>query len=321
MDGNTIQNLRYKLQRRVRRLNGAGHQTFHYSLKQFWGFIMGDSILMAILEDLEQRQKEIETTADDVMSGKGMLVDSEDEGAALSLFVIKKCVASDSQQCEVNVGYAYGVGGKYDECIERFRDIFLVPIYDYLDEHLDDQRAILSQLIRYKHSCEWFRREELFALWDAETTRGEESLSKKLYEYLYDKGIDISIEPRSASGKPDFISMQSPDDPLVADAKIFCPDKSKGKSYLVSAFHQIYQYTLDYNQPFGYLVIFKTCAQDLDLGFAQQESSVPFVTHNHKTIFFVVVDIFPHEKSASKRGQLKGFTISEEEIVAEIEEQ
>jgi len=320
MDHDALQNLRYKLQRRVRRLNSVGHQVFHYSLKQFWGFIQETPLLLSLIEDLERRQPEAKETAEKVLNGEGQVVDSEDENAALCLHVIKGCVASESQDCEIHVGYAYGDDGKFDENIERFRTLFVEPLYDYLDEHIDDQRAILAHLVRYKHKCEWFQRDRLYDLWEQDPAKGEDSLSKNLYEYLYDRGVELSIEPRPASGRPDFISMQSAEDPLIADAKIFNPDKSKGKSYLISAFHQIYQYTLDYNQPFGYLVIFNTSSHDLKLMYSQQEATVPFVTHNHKTVFFVTVDVFPHPASASKRGQVKATQLSEEELVENVDD-
>jgi hypothetical protein len=36
MNPDYVQNLRYKLQKRFRRLNAAGWEIFHYALKQFW---------------------------------------------------------------------------------------------------------------------------------------------------------------------------------------------------------------------------------------------------------------------------------------------
>jgi hypothetical protein len=42
----------------------------------------------------------------------------------------------------------------------------------------------------------------------------------------------------------------------------------------------------------------------------------PFITHNGKSIFFVIVDIFPHPKSASKRGALETIEISASDLVA-----
>jgi hypothetical protein len=107
-----------------------------------------------------------------------------------------------------------------------------------------------------------------------------------LYEHLHDQGLEFSIEPASASGEADLVSAQNSDDPLIADAKIFDTNKSKGKGYLVKAFQQIYRYTVDYTKPFGYLIIFKTCEEDLRLALTNSEQLTPSVTYNNKTIFF-----------------------------------
>ena len=83
-------------------------------------------------------------------------------------------------------------------------------------------------------------------------------------------------------------------------------------------FQTFYQYTLDYNEPFGYIVIYKTCESGLAISCSQQEQSTSFVTLNGKTIFFVIIDLYPHEKSASQRGKLRTYAISEDELIAEI---
>jgi hypothetical protein len=204
------------------------------------------------------------------------------------------------------------------DALNAFRQTFLEPVYEYLDEQLDDQRALLALLRRYKHKCEWFRRDALFTLWQADTSKGERVLADDLYEYLHDQGLDFTIEPSSASGKPDLISAQVGKEKLIADAKIF--GDGTPKAYLAKGFHQIYQYTLDYNQPFGYLVVFKTCENDLKFPMADQEQSIPFLARNNKTIFFVVIDICPHEKTASKRGVLKTIEITEADLIQTVGE-
>ncbi|WP_149114168.1 hypothetical protein [Limnoglobus roseus] len=207
-----------------------------------------------------------------------------------------------------------------DEVFEAFRIAFVDPLYEYLDEQIDDQRAILSVLRRYKHKCESFQREHLFKLWSDDTGRGEKSLAFHLYEYLHDQGINLTIEPYSESGMVDMVAAQGTEDPLVADAKIFNPAKGKGKPYICHGFHQIYSYTLDYNEPFGYLVIFKTSPDDLKFAVEGQEQSVPFLTHNHKTIFLLTIDVYPHTESASKRGYLKSVEITKEDLVRAAED-
>jgi len=61
-------------------------------------------------------------------------------------------------------------------------------------------------------------------------------------------------------------------------------------------------------------VIFKTCEEDLKLPFANQSQMTPFVQHNNKTIFFLVIDIFQYDKSASKRGKLEFIELTEESL-------
>jgi hypothetical protein len=46
---------------------------------------------------------------------------------------------------------------------------------------------------------------------------------------------------------------------------------------------------------------------------------VPYLTISDKTIFLIQIDIFPHEKSASKRGIPEQDVITEADVNAEIE--
>jgi hypothetical protein len=316
MNAEDIQNLRYKLQKRVRRLNSTEYQVFHFSLKQFQGFLKSYPIFVGILDDLERRCPSIEAEAEKIVKASQALVfDNELENATASYFVIKKCAESDDQKVEANVGRTYGKKLNYNDNLEYFKSLFLEPLYEYLDEQLDDQRAILALLRRYKHKCEWFQRKHLFKSWEDNTKIGEKLLALHLYEYLHDQGLDFVIEPSSVSGEVDLIAAQKSDEPLIADVKIFNPEKGKGTDYIARGFNQIYLYTLDYNEPFGYLIIYNTSGQDLRFVLANQEQSTPFVVHNNKTIFVVTIDVFPYETSASRRGRLKTVEITEEDLI------
>jgi hypothetical protein len=180
---------------------------------------------------------------------------------------------------------------------------------------------ILSLLIRYKRRCEWFERDRLFKTWCLNTQRGEKNLAVDLYGYLFDQGLNFQIEPTSASGEADLVASQIGEEPLIADAKIFCPEKGKGGSYLRAAFNQVYTYTLDFNEPYGFLVIFKTSEDSLHFALPEKAASAPFLTHNNKTIFFVVIDLYPHDLPASKRGQLRSIEITESDLISRISEE
>lgn len=320
MNGEFVQNLRYKLQKRVRRLNSTGFSIFHISLKHFWGFLEDNPVFMGILEDLGHLYPSAEENAEKILKGHNLVGDTELEHAAISYFLIKKCIESDDQHIEINVCDTFGGTGKYDEMLEYFKDIFLEPFYEYLDEQLDDQKLILALLRRYKHKCEWFQRENLLELVENNTQKGEKLLALHLYEYLHDQGLDFTIEPSSISGKADLVAAQNTEDPLIADTKIFNPSKSKGRPYLLSGFNQVYTYTLDYNEPFGYLIIYKTSENDLRFALSSQTQSVPFVTHNNKTIFIITIDIAEHAETASRRGRLRSYEITESDLITITEE-
>jgi hypothetical protein len=311
-----IQNLRYKLQKRVRRLNSVDHRIFHSSLQQFWGFLQRTELIVGVLDDLARQYPSMKDIADRIVSSAEVTVtDDEQENAALSLFVVKKCVESKEDRIESMVGGYYCREGKYNDRLDFFRTVFLDPLYEYVDEQIDDQRAILALLKRYKHKCEWFQREKLFALWQENSQRGEKVLALHLYEYLHDQGLQFLIEPRSASGEVDLIEDQQGTDRLIAEAKIFHPENGRGRSYIVKGFNQIYRYLQDYNEPFGYMIIFNTSDKNLRFAIANQEQSIPFMEHNGKVIFLLAIDIFPHKTSASQRGALETVEITADDLV------
>ena len=140
-----------------------------------------------------------------------------------------------------------------------------------------------------------------------------------LYEFLHDQGIQFSIEPQSASGEADLVSIQSYQEAIVADAKIFWPEKGKSVSYLCKGFNQTYLYTTDYNEPFGYLVIFNMSGKDLRFSLENYSLNFPFIVQNAKTIYFITIDLFLHDTSASKRGKAESYIISETDLRKEIE--
>lgn len=328
MHTDIVQRLRYKLQKRARKVNSAGYQTFHFAVRRWWGFLHSNEIIIGILEQLADLVPAAKGDAERIIKGERLHGESEEEESSLAYWIIRSCYeAKDNSDIELFIAGIYSHARQHDEKLEIFKDIFVEPLYEYIDEQLDDQRAVLGLLRRYKHNCEWFQRNEVLDIFQKEVERGtqegkkgrgEKQLALHLYEYLYNQGLSFSIEPTSVSGEADLIASQNTVDPLIADVKLFDPSSSKNKSYIIKGFQQVYQYTLDFNEPFGYLVIFKTCEDGLAISAANQEQSTSFVTVNGRTIFIVIIDLYPHEKSASKRGKLKTHTISEDEFVTQI---
>ena len=319
MDTNVLQTLRYKLQKRLKRINTADHQIYHSIVVQTVRFLTEIAVVRGILDELERRVPSAEEDSEQLVAGKLMVGDNELEHVALAYALIKRMVVSAGQDTEISLGCCFGHSSKFAEGAQFFTDLFIEPLFDYIDEKIDDRRTVLGLLLKYKHHVEWFRRDDLRAKFAANTQRGEKALACDLYAYLHDQGLDFAIEPSSISGEADLISAQEGPDRLVADVKIFDPGRSKGIPYLYSGFNQVYQYTKDYNDSFGYLVVFKTCNEDLSVNARDQEVSIPFFTHNNKTIFVLVIDIFDYPQPASKRGRIRSYELLEENLISTLE--
>ena len=318
MDTNLLQTLRYKLQKRLKRINAADHQIYHSILAQTLRFFSEISVVKGILDELGRRVPSAEKDSEQLLQGELMTGDNELEHTALAYALLKRTVASNNPHAAVHLGCHFGGVSKFTDGAQFFTDMFIEPLFDYIDEQIDDRRTVLGLLLKYKHHVEWFRRDDLRANFQINTRKGEKTLACDLYAYLHDQGLDFSIEPSSISGEADMVSAQEGPDRLVADVKIFDPERGKGTSHLHSGFNQVYQYTKDYNDSFGYLVIFKTCPEDLSVNARDQDAGIPFFTHNNKTIFVLIIDIFDYPKPASKRGHLKSYELLEQNLVRTI---
>ena len=316
MEDKFVQALRYKLQKRVRRVNSADRVHFSITLKHLFLFIDSMPLLAAVRDDLLARTKHlnIESVVDRICKDENLQGSTEEESAAIGYVLLKRFCHDPESASLINIAYRWDIGADYDKAFEFARTSFLEPFYEYLDEHVDDQQAILYVLKKYKQRCEWFRSDALRSQIEKDTQRGEKQAAFDLYEFLHEQGIGFYIEPKSVSGIADLIAEQSGSDRVVADAKLFWPEKGKGKTYILSAFHQAYTYARDFNEPCAYLVIYKLCHEDLNFLVESTPSLFPCNTVNNKTIFFIVIDLCDHGVPASKRGVLKSIDITADEL-------
>ncbi|MGO9116146.1 MAG: hypothetical protein ACLQPD_00895 [Desulfomonilaceae bacterium] len=280
MDSKLLQTLRYRLQNRVRRLREVDWQFYHWQLVQFWTFLNSHIVFKTILKLLEEEKSQVFERVKPLLEESSPrdtipVFDDEKDQAAAAYFVMKECIQTPANhaqnQKELHVGKRYTHSTKFHESIDAFTRIFVMPLYEYLDEQLDSRNILLYLLVRYKHVSEWFRRESLLKRYnDAESRKGEKVLAYDLYEFLYSQGLDFHIEPKSATGEIDLISEQGGDERLLVDAKVF----NDSPSNIKAGFHQIYTYTTTYNQPFGCLAIFNV--GDKQLCFASQQDDPQF---------------------------------------------
>lgn len=106
--------------------------------------------------------------------------------------------------------------------------------------------------------------------------------------------------------------------PLVMEIKLFDPARGYDRGYLRQGFRQIYDYTTDYGQAVGYLVVFNCVPQALVIRTKDETKGwPPRVELNNRTFFIIVIDLATPEESASKRGPLKPYIIEESDLTSE----
>jgi len=199
MNKDYLQNIRYKLQKRVAYLKSCKSQMFLYLLKRFWRFLENEPILNGVIENLKIKYSEISNAANvylDVNAKSITIYNTEEENAALCAFILIKLIEKENVNYDITSRIGWKFIGKIDfpEGYDAFNDFIIDPFYEYLDESLDDNKAILSYLLKYKLSSEWFHNDRLFELWKSHSQIGETLLAKDLYEYLFDQGLDFYIE-------------------------------------------------------------------------------------------------------------------------------
>lgn len=309
MDSAYLQRIRFQLQKRFRRLNSCSYQFFHSSIVQFWTYLQANPLTSGILVKLEAETSPY-TAEIEAITAQHELAQfaTETEQFGFVYRVVQHCAQqplANHLGPEVNIGHAISNERKHDDALNHFREMFLEPLYEYIDDALDQQGAVLSLLVKYKRKVEWFEREAAAGMAEAD----ERTLAKHLYAYLFDQGLDFHVEPQSASGEADLVAPQ-----LVLDAKVF-DGARRGTSYLASGVHQVHTYARDFNQEVGYLVVYKTCPETLDFTFSASGQLAPCLNVGGKTIYIFVVDICQYNSSASKRGAMKVHTVDQEFLV------
>jgi hypothetical protein len=311
-----LMDLRVKLRNRRSRIVSCGYQDFLPLTKQFFAFLDSNSVLRAIVAELLARNQKIVNEVGTIDVNVKVFGETGEEAAAVGYLKWR----SFSNQTNPHGFYSTAFRGGFDEGSGIYKDWYVEPLFDYLDEILDDGNVVLATLIRYKRKVEWYRRREVLSLYEDDTSHGERNLKRHLFEFFFDQGLQFHVEPLAASGEPDVVSLDNSQHHFIGEAKIFDPEGSRGASYIKKAFYQAYRYCLDYNEPIAFLIVFNVSEKQLRVEVPSDPDGVPRFEYNHKSIFLVVVDLCEQKGTASTLGVAETVTISAVELVHEVEE-
>lgn len=118
MQDKFVQSIRYKLQKRVRRLNSANFEQFPFLLRSFLRYLDDAPILAGVRDELLVRAAPYEPakSVDRILNGDALYAEADSEAAAMGYLLLKK-YAEDAQQNGVHkIGRLYSHGSKYDRC-------------------------------------------------------------------------------------------------------------------------------------------------------------------------------------------------------------
>ena len=314
-----LHNLRVRLQERRNRLYKTGYRTYDGELLYLLQFLDGNQYTRSLLNELE-----VSTAVDfeQWVSEQGIrnvpFPHSEAGRAKVCYGILKRCASDNNGEEWVRWTRAFSSETNFDAKFRDLTEAVVDPFVNFLHDQIDDGGNILYLLERFKLKAEWFRRKELYRLYQGDTSVGESSLDQELRASLFEGGVDYPFsQPSSPSGKADIVALLGSDDPLVLEVKVFDPDRSRGKSNLRQGLHQVLRYANDYNQSLGYLVIFN--CSDRQLVISSEEASgaefPPRITFGGKTFFAIPIDIHPDIASASKEKPASRLTIGYKELI------
>src|SRR5262245_50369835 len=131
-----LQNLRYKLERRVSRLRSTGWEQYISVLRQFWRFFDQQTVLIAVAEELKFAFPQATEAAKKVFAGTILDADDEREDAALVLAVLRRMASERDPRAFLDKIVPQQSSSRFNDYLEAVNARYLSPFYEYVDERL-----------------------------------------------------------------------------------------------------------------------------------------------------------------------------------------
>ena len=316
-----IRDLRHKLQVKRNNVLKADKEMFNHHLSLFFEFLNNTRLFKNILQEIKYNKAGIDDWLEDLATKRVLKIpNTEKEKVSLCFGLLQHCLEEDADAAW-HIGHVVtskGVGPGLD----WFKEQIFEPFYEYIDARTDEGNSVLYLIERFKLRSEWFDKERLYQLYESDTSRGENNLRTELRRYLFDHGIDYPfVDLKLPSGSADIAADLDTENALVSEVKLFNPEQGYERSYIRKGFKQAYDYTGDFNKPYGYYIIFNLSTKDLQIRTSSNKSAPYPITieTGDKTIFIVIINIYPFAEPASRRRKLKPYIIEEDYLKSEEE--
>ena len=353
MDQQLVQRTRYLLQTRFRRMRTAPTGNFELVCGQVLDWLGNHPILSAVLQHLDNvpgdHHLEIKLIfeSENISGGryhaitirkdqrqenepkfKGYTPMSIEEHVSACLQIIRASISRpDLDFYQLLAVYLtreeYSLRTSSNKNpLEAIKEIAIRDLYEYLDEHLDGINSVNGILQKYKQSAEWFQKQALQQIvengYGGKT--GERALALHLQQYVFDQGVEFTVEPTSASGEVDLLLRDPFGQFIIIDAKYVKRDiaPSAITRKIAEGFNQVARYCDDFNQPEGFLTVFVDDDRSILIDL-EQNDGFRYFNIGGNIIYYSEINI-AERPSASESGKARQIHITSEKLVEEINE-
>jgi hypothetical protein len=314
---NYQRDLQVRLQERYRRLYKAGFRQYKHEAGYLVAFIRATPALLYLVETIQRSEPEIDPAKwieEHISLQQVDWPETEIGRAKVAWYLLQEWAQSDQGAAM----FGYTIDRSRNDLNVGARtatEAVVEPLIEFLQERIGEASDILYLLERYGRRVEWFDQDRLWALYQADTPRGEAIYDSDLRRFLFEQGIDYPFsQPRSASGETDVVANIEGDDPLVCEIKLYDGGRY-GKPYLAKGVQQATSYARDYGQATAHLVIVNLSAKmlklpsDGDLGQWPPRIDIAGVT-----VFLIQIRGLP-QGSASTRGTADVVTVTKNDLL------
>jgi hypothetical protein len=317
-----VHNLRSRIQEWRNRLYRSNYNTINNEFVLFWKKMHAEPMVQAILKQVillhpltgDKRAETYKQMLDDA----NWFEFSEHTHQAAMVYHMQ--MEALEQKSSINsVVFDVYHSNDFDTSRDKFVEMMVHPIIDFINDQLDEANLVLYLLEKYKRRVEWFTHGELLARFMSHEGIKEDIFDADLRRYLFDQGVDYPFsKPRTSTGDADIVGMIDANNPLIVEVKYYDGGDYK-KNRILKGFTQIVNYTEQYNKNIGYLVVFNLTAVQINIESDDNTNQFPArVNFNNKDYYIVIVGL-NFDKSASTLGKLKAEKVTKTELITELE--
>lgn len=336
MDPLLVQQTRYVLRSRARRVQTCPDALFQSACVQFLSWLSENPVTNGLLQEIGQATSPDSEAIDRIVQeapevGRGgyspgfYRASTAREHAVLCSNTVR-AVAKTVDLPAHKADFVIRCLGEYitgneviqsDEAVSVIRDVAIDGLFEFLDERIDTRNVLFSILRKYKMRSEWFRKHRMreMATTGLEGATGERALAIDLQEYLLDQGVEFVIEGTSASGEADLALRQPDGGHLIVDAKYLGAGRTPSSitTTLAGGVHQVARYCADFDEPSGFLVVFNNTGRRISLELEHSDGA-RYLEIAGKLVYFMLVEI-SEEPSASRSGRASEVFVSRDQLL------